>query len=312
MLAVLTIVAPVFGLIALGYASGRFYWLSPNAEKGITEFAFSIAMPALLFKSLATAELSGLSVIGVWTSYFSSVALIWLTAALITWRILRRPAQDAPAIAMASTFGNLVMLGLPLTIATYGDEAAPVIALILSIHAPTLWLAATLHARLVEREGTRSIREAVEGLFRDLSRNPIIIAIVLGALWRLAGIPLSMPIMTMLTLLAEASIPAALIALGLSILRSEIKGQAPTLGAIISLKMFAMPLLVYLLASQVFALSPLTQGVITLLAAVPTGANAFLFAAKAGRAVNSASGAIALGTILSALTISLLLMAMQL
>lgn len=312
MLAVLTIVAPVFGLIALGYASGRFYWLSPNAEKGITEFAFSIAMPALLFKSLATAELSGLSVIGVWTSYFSSVALIWLTAALITWRILRRPAQDAPAIAMASTFGNLVMLGLPLTIATYGDEAAPVIALILSIHAPTLWLAATLHARLVEREGTRSIREAVEGLFRDLSRNPIIIAIVLGALWRLAGIPLSMPIMTMLTLLAEASIPAALIALGLSILRSEIKGQAPTLGAIISLKMFAMPLLVYLLASQVFALSPLTQGVITLLAAAPTGANAFLFAAKAGRAVNSASGAIALGTILSALTISLLLMAMQL
>lgn len=312
MLAVLTIVAPVFGLIALGYASGRFYWLSPNAEKGITEFAFSIAMPALLFKSLATAELSGLSVIGVWTSYFSSVALIWLTAALITWRILRRPAQDAPAIAMASTFGNLVMLGLPLTIATYGDEAAPVIALILSIHAPTLWLAATLHASLVEREGTRSIREAVEGLFRDLSRNPIIIAIVLGALWRLAGIPLSMPIMTMLTLLAEASIPAALIALGLSILRSEIKGQAPTLGAIISLKMFAMPLLVYLLASQVFALSPLTQGVITLLAAAPTGANAFLFAAKAGRAVNSASGAIALGTILSALTISLLLMAMQL
>lgn len=312
MLAVLAIVAPVFGLIALGYASGRFAWLSPSAEKGIAEFAFTLAIPALLFKTVATAEFSGISIAGIWASYFGAIAVIWLAATFITRRILRRPAHDAPPIAMSSTFGNSLMLGLPIAMATYGDQAAPVIAIILSIHAPTLWLTGTLHASLTDREGNSSIRTAVENLFADLSRNPIIIGIACGALWRFAGIALPAPVLTILSMLGAASIPAALIALGLSILGSEIRGQAPTLVAIISLKMLGLPLLAYLLASQVFALNPVTLGVITILAAVPTGANAFLFASKTGRAINSAAGAIALGTLLSAVTISLLLAAMQL
>ena len=43
------------------------------------------------------------------------------------------------------------------------------------------------------------------------------------------------------------------------------------------------------------------------MAAVPTGANAFLFAVKMGRAVNSASGAVALGTAVAAVTATILL-----
>jgi predicted permease len=292
--------------------AGRLSWLSPSAEKGIAEFAFTLAMPALLFKSVATAEFSDISIAGIWLSYFGAIAVIWLAATLITWRILRRPANDAPPIAMSSTFGNSLMLGLPLAMATYGEQAAPVIAIILSIHAPTLWLTATLHASLTDQDGSSSVRGAIENLFADLSRNPIIIGIACGALWRLTGLALPPPVLTVLSLLAEASIPAALIALGLSVLGSEVRGQAPTLAAIISLKMLALPLLAYFLASQVFALTPVTQGVIAILAAVPTGANAFLFAAKTGRAVNSAAGAIALGTVLSAVTISLLLAALRL
>lgn len=311
MLDVLTIVAPVFSLIALGYAAGRFSWLSSSAEKGIAEFAFTLAMPALLFKSVATAEFSAISIGGIWASYFGAIAVIWFLASLVTWRILRRPAPDAPSISMSSTFGNSLMLGLPLAMATYGEPAAPVIAIILSIHAPSLWLAATLHTSFTDREGSSSIRGAIEHLLADLSRNPIIIGIALGALWRLTGAALPSPVLNSLNLLAQASIPAALIALGLSVLGSEIRGQGPTLATIISLKMLAMPLLVYLLGTHVFGLDPLAVGVSTILAAVPTGANAFLFAAKTGRAVNSAAGAIALGTLLSAVTISLLLAALR-
>ncbi|CFX06986.1 conserved membrane protein of unknown function [Candidatus Filomicrobium marinum] len=311
MLAVLAIVAPVFGLIILGYLSGRLAWLSPAAEKGVAEFAFSLAIPALLFKTVATAEFADLSVVGVWGSYFGTVGIIWLLAALTTTRILHRPAQDGPSIAISSAFGNLLMLGLPLTMATYGNAATATIALILSIHAPTLWLTATLHAGLVDREANQSARDLISNLVRDLSRNPIIIAIALGALWRVTTLTLPAPILTMLTLLAQSGVAAALIALGLSLVKAEIKGQAPTLSSIVLLKLIAMPTIAYLLASQVFQLSPVSQGVITIFASVPTGANAFLFASKSGRAINSASGAIALGTVLSAVTISILLAIIQ-
>jgi len=311
MLPVVTIVLPVFGLILLGYLSARFSWLTANAEKGIAEFAFTLAMPALLFKSVATAEFSGLSIIGIWGTYFGTIFVIWLLSTLVTWKVLRRPAPDGPPIAMSTTFGNLVMLGLPLGIATFGNDGAPVIALILAIHAPVLWLTGTFHAGLVDRDGDKSLRDALASLVNELARNPIIIAIALGALWRLTGIELPAPALTMMTLLAQASVPTALVALGMSIMRSAIKGQAPTLTSIIGLKMIAMPLMVYVLGMYVFGLSPLTVSVLTLLAAVPTGANAYLFAVKTGHAVNSASGAVALGTLLSAVTISALLAAIH-
>jgi malonate transporter and related proteins len=53
---VLAIVLPIFVLIAVGYLAARRGWLSETAQKGISEFAFNFAMPALLFRSIATAS----------------------------------------------------------------------------------------------------------------------------------------------------------------------------------------------------------------------------------------------------------------
>ena len=43
---------------------------------------------------------------------------------------------------------------------------------------------------------------------------------------------------------------------------------------------------------------------------MPTGANAYLFANRNGRAVNSASGAVALGTALAAITAAIVVSAL--
>ena len=66
MFEILSIVAPVFGLIALGYLFGWRGWLSSTAEQGVSEFAFHLAIPALLFKTIITADFQNLSVAGVW------------------------------------------------------------------------------------------------------------------------------------------------------------------------------------------------------------------------------------------------------
>ena len=54
------------------------------------------------------------------------------------------------------------------------------------------------------------------------------------------------------------------------------------------------------------ALPPVAAAVVVLFAAMPTGANAYLFAMRHGRAVNSASGAVALGTMLAIVTTSVI------
>ena len=86
---VVLIVAPVFGLIALGYGLARFAVLSEDAGKGLAEFVFTVAVPALLFRMMVTAEMAeGASPIALWGSYFGSAAVIWLLAVLATHYLL--------------------------------------------------------------------------------------------------------------------------------------------------------------------------------------------------------------------------------
>jgi malonate transporter and related proteins len=114
---VLAIVLPIFSLIAVGYLSARFGFLSETAQKGISEFAFNFAMPALLFRSLATAPTLQPGSGNIAFAYFGGLAIIWLLATLLTRAALRRPMIDAPTIAMGSCFGNIVMIGIPLVLA---------------------------------------------------------------------------------------------------------------------------------------------------------------------------------------------------
>lgn len=311
MLAILAIVAPVFALILVGYASGRFGLLSETAGQGVAEFAFSLAIPALLFRTIAVADFTAVSPVAVWLSFFGAAGLTWIAATAATHILLRRPAGDGASIAMSSAFGNTVLLGLPLALSTYGQAAAAPIAIIVSIHAPLLWLLATLHAEAVDGGGGRHDPIGVaRALVAELARNPIVIGIACGIVWRQTGYALPAVADQILKLLAQAGVPAALTALGLTLVRFEIKGQVPTLLTITTLKLAVMPLLAWLLGAYGLGLDGPTLGVVTIMAAMPTGANAFLFATRRDRAVGSASGAVALGTLLTfvtaAVTIALL------
>lgn len=307
MIVVLTIVAPVFGLIVIGYLSARYELLDESAGRGLSEFAFKLGIPALLCRTVATAKLSDLPLLQVWGAFYGAAALTWITATLVTRFVLARPAVDGPAIAMSSVFGNTAMLGLPLAIATFGPSAAAPIALILSIHAPTLWLTGLVHSAAVSEQGKTSAWDMLTGVARDLSRNAIIIGIVIGALWRLTGMELPGPVDRILELLARAGVPASLVALGLTLVAFEIKGQTASLASIIALKLLLMPLAAWAIGHFGFGLGGVPLGVIVILAAMPAGANAFIFAAKEGRAINSASGAVALGSILAAATSAVLI-----
>jgi len=295
------IVIPVFALIGLGYLFGFRGWFPPGTGKGLADFTFTLAVPAMLFRTVASTDLPAGAALGVWGSFFGALLATWALAALLTHILLRRPAPDGAAITMSATYGNVVMLGIPLSYTAFGPKAGVTIAILMSIHTPLVWLAGSLHMALAEGSGTsRSLPAIVADVAKDLARNPIILAVVFGLAWQLTGLGLNEHVDRVLSLLAQASAPCSLIALGLSLVSFEIKGQAPTLLLILILKLIVMPALAGLLAIEVFGLDKVAAGVVVLFAAMPTGANAYLFANRYGKAVNSTSGSVALGTILAA------------
>ncbi len=80
-------------------------------------------------------------------------------------------------------------------------------------------------------------------------------------------------------LLAQAGSPTALIALGIDLFRFEVKGEKLSILVMCALKLGAMPAAAFLLA-RLLDLPPVAAGVIVLFAAMPTGANAYIFAVQ--------------------------------
>lgn len=300
---VATIVIPVFALIGLGYAAARFRWLSENAQKGLAEFSATIAIPALLFRTVSSGATLEASPLHIWFAFFGALAATWAAALLMGRYILRRPVEDRTSIAMTATYGNTVMLGIPLCLSVYGDAAAAPIAIILSIHTAILWGSATLQHQWLVRSAATDSGALFLTIFKDLARNPLIVAIVLGVVWRMGGLGLTPVVDRSLGLIAQAGIPTALIALGTTLTGFAIAGQGATLATVVFLKLIAFPA-VALALGWLIALPPVALGVVVLFAAMPAGANAYLFASKVGRAVHSASGAVALGTALALGTVS--------
>lgn len=308
-MATVLIVAPVFALIAAGYAAVLFRFVSEGAHKGISEFAFSIAIPALLFRTIVVSEFPDVSPWRMWGAYYGALALTWIAALVMSafWRERRATREDGVVFAIGSVYGNIVMLGIPLVLSALGNAAAGPMSLILSVNTPLLWLCGILQMELVSRKRTGSVLSVIRPVLADLARNPLMLGIGFGVIWRFTGLGLNPVVDKTIELLAQAGSPAALIALGITLFRFEVNGEMLSVVVMSALKLLAMPAVAFVLA-KLLNLPPLPTGVVVLFAAMPTGANAYIFAVQYQRLVNPVSGAVALGTLLAAVTLPLAVM----
>lgn len=100
----------------------------------------------------------------------------------------------------------------------------------------------------------------------------------------------------------------ALIALGINLFRFKVKGEKLSILAMSALKLLAMPAASYL-PTKLRDLPPLAAGVVVPFAAMPSGANAYIFAVQYQQLANPVSGAVALGTLLAAATLPVVMVA---
>ena len=306
-----TTVLPVFGLIVLGIVFARLKLVDAATARGLTQFVFMLAIPALLFRTVAMMKPQEATPIGLWTAFFGGLAITWILTTLISQKFDSLSASGGAAAAMAAGFGNVALLGTPLALAHYGEDAAVPLGLLLSLHAPILWFAATLQRELARHSTTISYKRLGRELFWSLASNAIVLALAAAAIWRLTGLGLHPVADRMLSMLSDASIPTALFALGLSLATYSLRGQWSGMAVLIAMKMVLMPILVFLALFYLISVPPLWAKIAILLAAMPTGANAFLFAHRNEESVPAISGSVALGTALAAITVSLLLYLMD-
>ena len=306
MQAIFETVIPVFFLIALGFAAAKLKLIDEAGTTGLSRFVFLFAIPAFLFRTSMQADITSSAPWALWGAYYGSAAIVWITAIFISPGINSLSPYGGSIAAISSSFGNLVLLGIPLSIAHYGPDAALPAALIVAIHAPVQWFFATLRAEYSSSKSTSTTKMFGE-LIMNLAANPIVMALVLGAAWGFTGLGLHPVIDKSISFLGRAGGPAALFALGLSLASYGLKGNIRGLTMILLLKMLCFPIIAAIMAFWVFNLPPLTASVVVLFASMPPGANAFLFASRYKAAIAPVSGAIALGVLIALFSVSVIL-----
>lgn len=294
MLAALLVVLPVFSLIALGYVARWTRLLRETTGEGLSDFVFVLAVPCLLFRTLAKAEIPQTQPWGYWIAYFTGLAIVWALAMLIANRFFARKGPELVVSGFAAAQSNTVFVGVPMILKAYGDAGAVPLGLLLAIHLPVTMTIATLLA-----EGRTA---SITMLLRRLFTHPIIIGIILGVLARPVVDQLPSPFWTLIDLIAGAAVPCALISLGISMRRYGLESGLGLPAALSTLKLGLHPLIVYLLATRVFDMPAHWSGVAVLFAACPCGINAYLFAERYRQGIADASSAITLSTLISLFT----------
>ena len=145
------------------------------------------------------------------------------------------------------------------------------------------------------------LKDALTGLLR----TPLLMGIFAGLAFALGGWSLSGPLDTFVKLLGSAAGPAALFAIGASLGDRRIRLD-PGVPLQVSLKLLIHPLLV---AGMMFLLGvdPHIAAVGILAASLPTASNVFILSERYGADPRPLGAAIALGTALAVITVSLVI-----
>ncbi|MFT6490673.1 MAG: putative permease [Parvibaculaceae bacterium] len=303
------LVLPIFLVIGFGFIAARFTLVSDEGINGIDKFAFTFALPALLFRALANTELPTALPWGLWISYYGSVLIVWALGGLLSLYVLRRSAGDSVIVGFGGGFSNTVMLGIPIILTAYGAESEVPLFFILAFHGLTIFTIATFLLESTRpRDGKRlGVAAIVCQSLMGMVKNPVIVALGCGIAFGQTGFSIPVPLDTTLEMFGRSGIPCALFALGATLTRYELKKSIGTASLIAVLKLVVHPLIVFGLATYVFALPPLWIKVTTTMAAMPTGVFAYVLANRYGAAPGAASSAVVLVTALSMITVTIVL-----
>ncbi|MGR6467239.1 AEC family transporter [Rhizobium sp. PAMB 3182] len=307
MLVIASNVLPIFILILIGWVIARTGLLKAETGDAISDFVFKIAVPFILFRTIAVADFHGASPFRLWAAYFSSALITMTLATFAARRIFNRPPRESVIAGISAVFSNAVFIGLPLIDRLLGPPGMVAMSILLAVHLPFMMMMGTIlterAAALEQGVAGRSTFDVVKQVGRNLLTNPLIIGIIAGVIVHFAGIPLIGPIKTVVDELAGIAGPTALIAIGMALTRYQISGNRMITAIMTLLKLMVLPTIVYAMATLV-GLNQIWTTAIVLTASVPTGVNAWLFANqfKAGHTV--AASTISLTTALGVLTVS--------
>ncbi|MFC5562006.1 AEC family transporter [Methylobacterium aerolatum] len=295
----LTIIAPIFGIVLIGWGAALAGLISDKVSDGLSEYVFAIAVPALIVSTLTRPGMTGEVAWSYWFSYFGGAAASWFTGTLIARRRTGIDRRGTILHGFAASQSNTVFVGVPMILQAYGEDGAFPLFMLLAVHLPLMMGCATF---LVESDANKSILARLRGLALVLLKNPIFLSLGVGMAMKALGVTPSGFPKALIDAFAGTASTCALVALGAGLKRYRVLFDLRGATVIALLKNILHPLAVWLLAFHVFSMPVAYAGVAVLFAAMPVGINAYLMAVRYKTETGMIAASVLVSTLLAPIT----------
>jgi predicted permease len=295
------LVLPVFAIIVTGWLAGWLGYISRSLADGLVHFAYNVAMPALLFVTIAQEQARSLL---EWRFLFAfgggSILCFMLVflAVRIGWG---RDIASSTMHGMAAAMTNTGFVALPILHSIYGQPAVLPTA-VATIFVAAVMFPATVVLLEIDGRGARGESASPLVLARQIVLNPMVLSTLIGLAWAIAGWPIPTPIATYMNIFADALTPCALFAIGLGLSLEGVRSNLAASVALAAVKLVVMPLIVYGLCVA-SSLKPLDTIVAVVCAAVPTAKTVYILAREHDVEEPLVAATVSITTMLSVVTL---------
>jgi malonate transporter and related proteins len=299
MIAILSTLAPLFIISALGYALASKNFGGEPMWHALDHITFYILFPALLAKTLMRADLRSVPASDF---VLVSIGSITIMAAVIVaaYLTLRRPI---PGPGFTSLFQGVLRfqstIAVAISAALFGEKGLTFAALSVASLVPIVQLYTVL-VLLIFGRGNEGIR--LLPVLKRLALNPLTLACLLGLILNVTGVPDF--VYETFSVLGTASIALTLLAVGAGLNLAGAQASQRLVAFNTAIRLVGMPLLVLFLC-WLSGLSGLARTVTVISASVPTAATSYTMARKMGGDAELMAQLITFQSVASAITLPL-------
>lgn len=295
-----TLVVPVFLIVGLGYFLKRIKIINENFVTVSSKIVFTISLPALIFMEVSSIHLEEILDVGqvgfIYAGTILSFVLVWWISVFLS-----KDGRDKASFIQGSFRGNFAIVGLAIIVNYYGTENLGKASLVLAFTIPLYNVLSVIALTLpIKKEKQIHLSHTL----LEISKNPLIIAVLAAIPFSYFGITLPAIIHTTGSYLSALTLPLALIGIGGFLSFKDIsKGSFLTIISTL-LKLIIIPVFAAFAAYHLGFIG-IDLGIIFILFACPTAIASFIMAEAMGANSRLAANILLLTTLASVVTMTL-------
>lgn len=207
----LNVVFPMFFLMMLGVILKRIKMVDERSLTVMNSLIFRVFMSTLLFLSVYNiGDFSAFSAKNLKLMLYAFASI--LVVLVLAWLIFVRLIADKKRLAVMIQGvyrGNFILFGLAIAGSLYGDAGLGIVSILTVVTIPTFNILAVI---ILEYYSGKEISR--KKLIKQVLKNPLVVATVIGIIFLASGIKLPKPIYKSLNDISKIATPLAFIVLG--------------------------------------------------------------------------------------------------